>query len=365
MKTKVVKLATGKAAEAQLQGAAKKLRAGKLVAFPTETVYGIGANADDPRALAKLSQLKARPPAKPFTIHIADSEQVSRFVPRVVPLAERLMRRCWPGPLTLVLEKDDGSTVGLRLPDHDLARSLIRKAQVTVVAPSANPAGQPPAVTAQEVLAYLRGKIDLLLDGGATRFKKPSTVVRFAGNTFEIVREGVYSAKQVKRNLSLVILFVCTGNTCRSPIAQGLCRQMLAARLGVDTDELEEHGFIVVSAGTGSYFSGSPSSQAVEVMQSRGIDISDHLTQRLEKKLVAEADFVFAMTDTHKMRAVELCPEAGPRVTVFDVTDPFGSDIETYRKAADKIEGSLKQELEKILAPHVANHDVERRQAEE
>ncbi len=365
MKTKVVKLEAGKAAEAQLQAAAEDLRSGKLVAFPTETVYGIGANADDPRALAKLTGLKARPPAKPFTIHIADGEQVSRFVPRVPPLAERLMRRCWPGPLTIVLEKEDGSTVGLRLPGHDLARSLIRKARVTVVAPSANPAGQPAAVTAQEVLDYLEGKIDLLLDGGATRFGKPSTVVRFVSNRFEILREGVYSAQQVKRNLSVVILFVCTGNTCRSPIAQGLCREMLAARLGVDTAELEDHGFIVVSAGTGSSLSGSPSDQAVQVMRSRGIDISDHLTQPLEKKLVAEADFVFAMTAAHERKAVELCPEVGARVTVFDVGDPFGSDMETYRKAADRIERSLKQELGKMLAVQLVNQNAERRQVDE
>ena len=178
---------------AALAEAAAVLRAGGLVAFPTETVYGLGADATNPKAVERLNQVKGRPPEKPYSLHLASARDVVRFVPEVPPLARRLMERFWPGPLTVVLPGKDGKTVGFRLPDHPVERAFLKACGVPVAAPSANRSGSPPPTDAQEVLAALDGAVDCLLDGGPTRFGRESTVVEVVGGRVEIRREGAIS----------------------------------------------------------------------------------------------------------------------------------------------------------------------------
>lgn len=164
---------------------------GGVVAFPTETVYGIGVKAGDPDAEARLRLCKGRDGDKPFQILIADREQVARFAAPPDSKAQALMDDCWPGPLTLVLPGRHGGTVGLRLPDHPFVRDLARAAGGAIVATSANTAGMPPAQNAEEVEAAALS-IDLLLDGGTVRDGVASTVVLYAPQqgTCRILREG-------------------------------------------------------------------------------------------------------------------------------------------------------------------------------
>lgn len=174
-----------------LAEAAQILRDGGLVAFPTETVYGLGADATNPDAIARLNRVKGRPPEKPYSVHVHDAAQVAAYVETVPPKAARLMQRFWPGPLTIVLPARDGRTVGFRLPDHPIARAFLAAAQVPVVAPSANHAGDAPPTDAAEVLAALPGgEVDCVLDGGPTPLGKESTVVEVIGDEVIIRREG-------------------------------------------------------------------------------------------------------------------------------------------------------------------------------
>ncbi len=170
--------------------AAEILRAGGLVAFPTETVYGLGVDAGNAKALARLNQVKGRPPDKPYSLHIHSAEQVHALVPSVPPLAGRLMQRFWPGPLTIVLPGANGQTVGFRLPDHPVALAFLKACNVPVAAPSANRSGSPPPTDAKEVLAALNGGLDCLLDGGPTKLGRESTVVEVLADRVEIRREG-------------------------------------------------------------------------------------------------------------------------------------------------------------------------------
>ena len=182
---------------AMLQQAARILRNGGLVAFPTETVYGLGADATNPRAIERLNQVKGRPPEKPYSLHLHSEKQVRPFVKAIPPLAAKLMERFWPGPLTIVMPGKDGHTVGFRFPDHPVAHAFLALCDVVVAAPSANRSGSPPPTDAQEVLAALDGNVECVLDGGPTRLGRESTVVEILGGKVEIRREGAIEREAI------------------------------------------------------------------------------------------------------------------------------------------------------------------------
>ena len=175
---------------AALTEAAKVLRAGGLVAFPTETVYGLGADATNPRAIERLNHVKGRPPEKPYSVHVHSVDQVRGYVRAIPPVALRLIERFWPGPLTIVMPADNGQTVGFRFPNHPVARAFLQACGVAVVAPSANRSGMPPPTDAKEVLTALDGALDCLLDGGPTQLGRESTVVEVRDGRVLVLREG-------------------------------------------------------------------------------------------------------------------------------------------------------------------------------
>jgi L-threonylcarbamoyladenylate synthase len=188
---------------AAIEQAAAVLRRGGLVAFPTETVYGLGADATNAAAIEKLNAVKGRPPEKPYSLHLHSAEQVKAFIQGAIPpAAETLMAKYWPGPLTIILPGKDGKTVGFRLPDHPVALALFKAAGVPVAAPSANRSGSPPPTDALEVQAALNGGFDCLLDGGPTRLGKESTVVEIVGGRAEIRREGAISRGDILKALA-------------------------------------------------------------------------------------------------------------------------------------------------------------------
>jgi L-threonylcarbamoyladenylate synthase len=169
--------------------AAELLRGGAIIAFPTETVYGLGARADDPDAVARLRALKGRPDGKPFSLLIADAPDAARYAV-MSPAAVALARAFWPGPLTMVLPAVSGGDVGLRCPDCAVARAILRLADVAAAAPSANESGRPPATSAEQVLDVFEGRIAAVVDGGPVRLGHSSTVIRLTGPRMEILREG-------------------------------------------------------------------------------------------------------------------------------------------------------------------------------
>ena len=170
--------------------AGEMIRRGELVAFPTETVYGLGANAFDPNAVRAIFSIKQRPNDKPLSLHVASVEMIDRLA-IISDIAERLIEKFLPGPLTLILpSRSSNSTIGIRMPDNDTALALIRAAGVPIAAPSANISGRPSPRTAQEVLAELDGKIPLILDGGECRIGVASTIVDVSTDELKILRAG-------------------------------------------------------------------------------------------------------------------------------------------------------------------------------
>lgn len=196
--------ATRRAAIAEL---APLLRDGRLVAFPTETVYGLGANALDRNAVAKVFAAKGRPSVHPLIVHIATIDDLRTVTREQTDLAHRLAKAFWPGPLTLVLPKADVvpdlvsaglDTVGVRIPANPIARELIAAAGVPVAAPSANPFTRISPTTAQHVIEHLGDRIDAVLDGGPTDVGIESTVVDATGERPVLLRPGGVSESQIE-----------------------------------------------------------------------------------------------------------------------------------------------------------------------
>jgi len=188
--------------------AAEVIVSGGVVAFPTETVYGLGADARRPEAVRRIYAAKERPADNPLIVHVGRLEDALALAREVSPLEMRLMERFWPGPLTLVLPVRPGAvapevtagldTVAVRVPDHPLARRLIAKAGCPVAAPSANRSGRPSPTTAMHVLEDMHGRIDGVLDGGPTGVGLESTVVRVKDGVIHILRPGGIDAEMLR-----------------------------------------------------------------------------------------------------------------------------------------------------------------------
>ncbi len=198
-----------------VQIAAGLIKQGEVVGMPTETVYGLAANALDGRAVAKIFHAKGRPQDNPLIVHIADATQLNTLCPAVPPQAARLAEAFWPGPLTLIVPKAACipeevccglDTVGVRLPAHPLARALIRAAGVPLAAPSANLSGRPSTTTAAHVLRDMDGRIAAVLDGGSCGVGVESTVVTLALDRPRLLRPGGVTLEQLQGVLGTVEL---------------------------------------------------------------------------------------------------------------------------------------------------------------
>lgn len=217
--------------KAVLAQAAYILANGGLVAFPTETVYGLGANGLDAQAVAGIFQAKGRPSDNPLILHIADDSDVLRLVAKVPANAKALMDRYWPGPLTLVMERKPVvpdrvtgglDTVAVRLPDSVIARELIRLAQVPVAAPSANLSGRPSPTTAEAVMADMTGRIQAIIDGGPCTIGVESTVVDCTTPVPTLLRPGGITLEMLEETLGEIEIDPALGQADLIPRAPGM-----------------------------------------------------------------------------------------------------------------------------------------------
>ena len=202
MTAKILNLKNPDTYAENIKVAANALLSGKIVAFPTETVYGLGVCSDNDIAIDNLYSVKQRSKDKKLSIMISESEEVSKYVKHVPLIAEKLIGTFWPGPLTIILDLDDNSTVGLRNPDNRVIRDLINEVAVPIASTSANISGGSPAIDAQQVISNFSDKIDVVLDGGPAEAGNPSTVVKIWDDTYKIIRHGVIGKERLSRCLN-------------------------------------------------------------------------------------------------------------------------------------------------------------------
>ncbi len=215
IKTKIIKISQDAPEPSKIRSAAVIIKKGGLVAFPTETVYGLGADALNPEAVKKIFNAKARPADNPLIIHIAEKKQVYEIAEKVPKAAEKLMNKFWPGPLTIILKKTGKvpsiitgglGKVAIRMPKSKIALALINKSGKKIAAPSANSFGRPSPTSAQHVILDLKGKIDMIIDGGNTEIGLESTVIDMSTATPVLMRPGKVTLEQLEEQLGRVIV---------------------------------------------------------------------------------------------------------------------------------------------------------------
>lgn len=345
---------------AALEQMVRALQAGGVVALPTDTSYGLAANATSPEAVDTLLALSPEPAT--LVLAVRDANDALAWVPEMSPLAQRLARRCWPGPLEMALA---ATSEPINRLNEALRHRLVSDGLVTLRAPgheafleTLDRLRDPIVFISTEATAadQLTGEaLTLIVDGGPCRYPRPASRLRIDGNSWTLVLEGIVSREQLDLLSGCLILFVCTGNTCRSPLAEALCKKLLAERLGCGAEELPQRGYLVQSAGLAAMHGGTATEEAVVIAQELGADLSSHASRPISVDLLFQADHIVAMTRGHMLLLVDQFPWLSDKTRLLcpdgsDVPDPIGAAQDVYRACGAQILRHLERLVPEVQA---------------
>jgi protein-tyrosine phosphatase len=331
--------------------AVQSLRQGRTIAFPSESGYAVTASALVSEAVGRLP---IPGDGEALTLALRSSAEARDWAPALSPLGQRLTRRLWPGSVTLIVGGDIHRGLARRLPNEVRAR-MCRQDKLRLAVPEHE--------ALREVLRQLPGPLLMTAANAETRADviiaddppspQPATVVSVNGDSWEIVQPGAVSAEQIRQQTACLVLFVCTGNTCRSPLAEALCKKQLADRLGCTIEDLPARGYYVMSAGVAATRGGPAASEAEQVARGYGADLSAHRSQPLTPELAARADYLIGMTRGHLAAVTDYFGHLGvsPRLLdpAGDIDDPIGCTQPVYDECGQQIWRQLEALVAEIL----------------
>lgn len=336
-----------------LEKALSVLQRGGIIVFPTDTVYGIGCDAEDNKAIARIFKVKGRKRTKPLIMFLSHKKLIPDYASKITKMRKRIYERFSPSAMTFIMQAKRNvpsgllskeETISIRIPDNNFCKKLLMQFKKPLATTSANISGEKPSVRYESIDL----NVDVIIRDDSVLSGIPSTVIDLSRYPFILRRKGSISIFTIERYIptrvridkSIVfnVLFVCTGNSCRSPIAEGILRK-----------ELKERGLKNISVSSCGICAGDgyPSTkEAVLAAKERGYDIQMHRSRCINREIVDNSDVIFCMESLHKKEVCKSLPGCEDRVFLLselygkykEIDDPIGGGLIVYRKVTREME---------------------------